>query len=180
MKTFFLLFLLAFAAGCTPVRVESTTQSPGVNFSAYKTYNFMDVTARNEAAFQGSGAGIEELKSAVARELERRGYQRAETPDLWVNIGVVTQEKVQTRETTIYEAPRYIGQRRYRWQSEEVPVGRYAEGTATVDVVDAARNEQIWQGVAASTLSKDPAKLAARIDEGITEMFEKYPVAPRQ
>lgn len=179
MKTFFLLLLLACTA-CSPVRVESTSQTPGVNFSAYKTYNFMDVTSRNEAAFQGPGTGIEELKSAVARELERRGYQRADSPDLLVNIGVVTQEKVQTRETTIYEAPRYIGQRRYRWQSEEVPVGRYAEGTATVDVVDATRNERIWQGVAASTLSKDPEKLASRINEGITEMFEKYPVAPKQ
>ncbi|WP_375434161.1 DUF4136 domain-containing protein [uncultured Hymenobacter sp.] len=179
MKTLFLLLSLAFAA-CSPVRVESTSQTSGVNFSAYKTYNFMDVTARNEAAFQGSGAGIEELKAAVAREMERRGYQRADLPDLLVNIGVVTQEKVQTRETTIYEAPRYIGQRRYRWQSEEVPVDRYAEGTATIDVVDATRNERIWQGVAASTLSKDPEKLASRINEGITEMFEKYPVAPKQ
>ncbi|HEX8426613.1 DUF4136 domain-containing protein [Hymenobacter sp.] len=179
MKTFLLLLLLAFTA-CSPVRVKSTTQTPGVNFTTYKTYNFMDVTARNEAAFQGPTTSIEALKSAVSRELERRGYQRSDSPDLLVNIGVVTQEKTQTRQTTIYDAPLYIGQRRYRWQSQEVPVGTYAEGTATVDVVDAARNERIWQGVAASTLSKDPEKLTSRINEGITEMFEKYPVTPRQ
>ncbi|HLK96493.1 MAG TPA: DUF4136 domain-containing protein, partial [Hymenobacter sp.] len=160
--------------------VESTTQAPGVDFGTYKTYNFLDVSARNEAAFQGPGTGIAELKRAVARELERRGYQQAPTPDLWVNIGVVTQDKVQTRETTIREAPRYLGQRRYHWQSQDVVVGTYEEGTATVDIVDAARNEQIWQGVAASTLTKNPTKLAARINEGITEMFEKYPIQPRQ
>ncbi|MBO0360111.1 DUF4136 domain-containing protein [Hymenobacter sp. BT186] len=179
MKTLLLVSLLAFAA-CSPVRVESTTQMPGVNFAAYKTYNFMDVTARNEDVFRGSSASVEQLKQAVARQLEQRGYQRADTPDLWVNIGVVTQQKVQTRETNIWDAPRYIGQRNYHWQSQEVPVGSYREGTATVDIVDAARNEQIWQGIAASALSKDPEKLAARIDEGIADMFKAYPVPPRQ
>ncbi|GAB2793123.1 hypothetical protein HNQ93_003703 [Hymenobacter luteus] len=182
MKTLLIAgLLLTAAAGCSPVRVESTAQTPGVDFSAYKTYNFMDVTARNEAAFAGGAVGIEELKRAVGRELERRGYQRADAPDVWVNIGVVTEEKVQTRETNIqFDGPRYIGQRRYRWEKQQVPVGTYREGTATVDIVDAARNTQIWQGVAASTLSKDPEKLAARIDEGIATMFEKYPVPPRQ
>ncbi|WP_026880512.1 DUF4136 domain-containing protein [Hymenobacter norwichensis] len=179
MKTLLLASLLAFVA-CSPVRVESTTQMPGVNFRAYKTYNFMDVTARNEDIFRGSSANVEQLKQAVARQLEQRGYQRADKPDLWVNIGVVTQNKVQTRETNIWDAPRYIGQRNYHWQSQEVPVGSYREGTATVDIVDAARNEQIWQGIAASALSKDPEKLAARIDEGIADMFKAYPVPPRQ
>ncbi|MCR5889193.1 DUF4136 domain-containing protein [Hymenobacter sp. J193] len=178
MKTFLWLWLIACVA-CSPVRVESTTQTPGVDFTAYRTYNFLDVEARNEAAFQGPGTGMTELKQAVARELERRGYQQAAAPDVWVNIGVVTQDKVQTRQTNFRDAPRYIGQRRYSWKSEEVVVDRYEEGTATVDVVDAARNERVWQGVAVSTLTDDPTKLAARIDEGITRMFAKYPVPPR-
>ncbi|GAB3238499.1 hypothetical protein GCM10027346_31200 [Hymenobacter seoulensis] len=179
MKTLFFVLALGVAtAACSPVRVESTTQTPGVNFTAYKTYNFMDVSARNEAFFAGGALGVNELKQAVAREMESRGYQRADSPDLWVNIGVVTEQKVQTRETNIREAPRYIGQRRYHWQSQQVPVGTYQEGTATVDIVDAARNERIWQGVAASTLSKDPEKLASRINEGIATLFEKYPVSP--
>lgn len=179
MKTLLIVLLLSVAA-CSPVRVESTSQTPGVDFTAYKTYNFMDVTARNEAAFAGgSGLSVDHLKQAVAREMERRGYQRADSPDLWVNIGVVSEQKVQTRETTIRDAPRYIGQRRYRWESQQVPVREYTEGTATVDVVDAARNERIWQGVAASAIGKDAGKLVERINEGITAMFAEYPVQPQ-
>ncbi|MCB2377530.1 DUF4136 domain-containing protein [Hymenobacter sp. BT635] len=178
MKTLFFLLLLTATAACSPVRVESTSQTPGVDFSAYKTYNFLDVTARNEDAFTAGGTGVEQLKQAVARELERRGYQRADAPDLWVNIGVVSRQKVQTRETNIQEAPIYIGQRRYKWQREQVPVRTYAEGTATVDIVDAARQERVWQGVAASALTDDPEKLAARINEGVATMFEQYPVRP--
>ncbi|PJJ61237.1 DUF4136 domain-containing protein [Hymenobacter chitinivorans] len=181
MKAFVIVSLLLLGvAACSPVRVESTSQTPSVDFTAYKTYNFLDVTARNEAAFAGgSGLGIDHLKQAVAREMERRGYQRADSPDLWVNIGVVSEQKTQTRETTIRDAPRYIGQRRYHWESEQVPVREYTEGTATVDVVDAARNERIWQGVAASAIGKDASKLVERINEGIAAMFAQYPVLPR-
>ncbi|SHL10911.1 DUF4136 domain-containing protein [Hymenobacter psychrotolerans] len=145
MKPFLILLPALSVAACSPVRVESTTQAPDVDFASYKTYNFLDVTARNEDAFRGSSANVDELKRAVAREMELRGYRRADTPELWVNIGVVTEEKVQTRETNIqWDGPRYIGQRNYHWQSQQVPTGTYREGTATVDVVDAARNQQIW------------------------------------
>lgn len=178
MKTFLLLLLLSLAA-CAPEQVKNITQQPDVDFTVYKTYNFMDVSARNEAAFEGPGTGIETLKQAVSREMSRRGYQQSDTPDLWVNIGVVTQDKKQTRQTTIREAPYYIGQRNYRWQSQDVVVGTYEEGTATVEVVDAARNELIWEGSVASILTPEPDKLTKRINDAIRTLFDKYPVPPQ-
>lgn len=175
MKLLFLMVLLALA-GCATEQVQYAHPQPNVDFRAYKTYNFMDVTARNDAAFQGPGTGIEALKMAIARELERRGYQQAANPDLLVNIGVVTQDKVQTRETTLRDAPRYIGQRNYHWQSEEVVVNRYEEGTATVELVDAARQQLVWQGAVKSILTPKADKLTKRIDEAIAALFAKYPV----
>jgi len=83
---------------------------------------------------------------------------------------------VQTRETTIREAPRYIGQRNYHWQSQEVVVGRYEEGTATVEIVDAAHREVVWQGAVKSILTSNPTKLTKRIDDAIAALFVKYPV----
>jgi hypothetical protein len=178
MKPLFLVFVLALA-GCATEQVQYARPQPNVDFRAYKTYNFMDVTARNEADFQGPGTGVEALKQAIARELGRRGYQQAANPDLLVNIGVVTQDQVQTRETTIREAPRYIGQRNYHWQSAEVVVNRYEEGTATVELVDAARQQLIWQGAVKGTLTPDPDKLTKRIDDAIAALFAKYPVPPQ-
>jgi hypothetical protein len=178
MKNLFLVLLLTLAA-CAAEQVQHVESQPNTDFRAYKTYNFMDVTARNEAAFQGPGTGIETLKQAIARELNRRGYQQAEQPDMWVNIGVVTRQRVQTRQTTIREAPRYIGQRRYHWQSQEVPVGKYEEGTATVELVDAARQELIWEGTVKSVLTPNEAKLTKRINGAIVALFAKYPVPPQ-
>jgi hypothetical protein len=179
MKTYFLL-LLVVLAGCASEQVQRTEQAANVDFRAYKTYGFLDVTARNEAAFQGPGTGIETLKQAIGHELQRRGYQPAASPDLLVNIGVVTQDKVQTRETTLRDAPIYLGQRNYHWQSQDVVVGRYEEGTATVELVDAARQELIWQGSVKSVLSPKADKLTKRIDEAVEALFEKFPVQPTQ
>jgi hypothetical protein len=179
MKRFLLLLLLGLSA-CASEQVQYTNAEPNVNFRAYKTFNFMDVTARNEAAFQGPGTGVETLKQAIIREMGRRGYQQSATPDLWVNIGVVTQDKVQTRETTLRDAPIYLGQRNYHWQSQDVVVGHYEEGTATVEVVDAARKELIWEGAVNSVLTADADKLTKRIDDAVTALFEKFLVPPTQ
>ncbi|HEX8504624.1 MAG TPA: hypothetical protein VF630_04585, partial [Hymenobacter sp.] len=61
MKPLFLVFVLALA-GCATEQVQYARPQPNVDFRAYKTYNFMDVTARNEADFQGPGTGVEALK----------------------------------------------------------------------------------------------------------------------
>lgn len=177
MKTYLFLLMLALT-GCAAEHVQHTEQAPNIDFRAYKTYNFLDVTARNEAAFQGPGTGIETLKQAIGREMQRRGYQPSAAPDLLVNIGVVTQDKVQTRETTLRDAPIYLGQRNYHWQSQNVVVGHYEEGTATVELVDAARQELIWQGSVKSILSPRADKLTKRIDEAVEALFEKFPVPP--
>ena len=183
LKATLLLASLSLVA-CSAEQAEhlvQTDQRSGTNFAVYKTYNFRDETARNDSAFQRSGTGIFDLKRAVANELESRGFRRAAQPDLLVNIGIVTQQKDQTRETNFRQdgAPYYIGQRNYHWRAQDVVVGQYQEGTATVDIVDAARKEQVWQGTTTSILSRNPTKSAKQIDEGVAAIFRKFPVQPR-
>jgi hypothetical protein len=178
----FLLALLLSSVACTTEQVAHTDQQPNVDFTAYKTYNFMEATARNDSTVLNSGTGIFELKRAVAHEMELRGYKQAAQPDLLVNIGIVTQQKAQTRQTNFQfdGAPQYIGQRNYHWQAQDVVVGQYQEGTATVDIVDAARKEQVWQGTTTSVLSHKADKSDRQVDEAVATIFKKYPVPPRQ
>lgn len=190
MKTDFSLptqVLLALALGlaaCSAEQAEQVTHTdrrPDTNFAAYKTYNFMDEEARNDSAFQRSGTGIFDLKRAVAVEMARRGFQQATQPDLWVNIGIVTQTRTQTRTANFQfdGAPQYIGQRHYHWDARDVPVGQYQEGTATIDIVDAAHKEQVWQGTTTSILSSSPTRSAKQIDKAVATVFKQFPVAPR-
>jgi len=188
MPTFFRFVqkpLLALVLGLTACsaneQLTQVDQKTGVNFAVYKTYNFMDEVARNDSAFQRSGFGIFDLKLAVTQELERRGYRKAAQPDLWVNIGMVSQQHTQTRPGDFRTdgAPRYIGQRNYHWDARDVPVGQYQEGTATIELVDAARKELVWQGTTTSVLSKSPTRSAKQIDKAVATVFEQFPVQPR-
>ena len=177
--------LLALALGLAACSSEQATtrvdSRPGVNLTRYRTYNFMDAVARNDSAFMNSGSNIFDLKRAVTRELEARGFRKADQPDLWVNIALVTQQRVQTREANYRTdgAPYYIGQRNYHWQATDIPVGTYQEGTATIDLVDAARKELVWQGTTTSILSRTPSRSAKQIDKGVEEVFARFPVPAR-
>ncbi len=187
MPRFFHAFktpLLALALGLAACSSEQATtrvdSRPGLNLSRYKTYNFMDAMARNDSAFINSGSNIFDLKRAVTHEMEARGFRLAAQPDLWVNIGLVTQQRTQTRTANYqFDGPYYIGQRNYHWQANEIPVGQYQEGTATIDLVDAARKELVWQGITSTILSRTPSRASKQIDKGVADVFARLPVPAR-
>lgn len=181
LKTPLLALALGLAACSTNERLTQVDQKTGVRFANYKTYNFMDEVARNDSAFQRSGTGIFDLKRAVTQQMESRGYRKAAQPDLWVNIGIVTQTRTQTRpgDFRTDALPQYIGQRNYHWDARDVPVGQYEEGTATIELVDATRKEQVWQATTTKVLSKSPTKVARQIDDAVATAFEKFPVQPK-
>lgn len=178
MRTALLLLLVVLTA-CSTAHVVGVDQATGVNFTAYHTYSFLDSTARNEQGYQVMSPQLNVLKAAVAEQLARRGYQPAATPsqaDLWVNIGRTVESKVQTRETYLRDAPVYTGQRRYSWQSQNVPVRQYEEGTTTIDIVDAARKQLIWQGAVASPVSNKHNEQNKTLAAAIATLFGRYPV----
>lgn len=167
------LVMLVWVAGCSSVEVVRTQVAEGFRLSGYETFDFFQLEASGDTAANfAENVGL--LKEAITRELESRGMERVSaSPDLLVNIGIVVEEKVQTRETTIREAPIYIGQRRYHWETEEVEVGRYREGTVTLDLVDRRENKLVWEGVVEGVIPKKEEQLRGRIDEGVEALFEE-------
>jgi len=181
LKTPLFAVVLSLAACSANEQLTQVDQKSGVNFANYKTYNFMDEVARNDSAFQRSSTGIFDLKYAVTQEMERRGYHKAAQPDLWVNIGLVSQTRTQTRpgDFRTDALPRYIGQRNYHWDDRDVPVGQYEEGTATIELVDATRKELVWQGVTSSVLPRVRTKATKQINKAVETVFEQFPVQPK-
>ena len=54
---------------------------------------------------------------------------------------------------------------------------RYKQGTANIDVVDAAKKQLVWEGVAEGKITDEMMKNPqATIDGVITDMFAEYPV----
>ena len=173
LLSFLLLTFLINA--CTPVRVVSTDEKEGVDFASYNTFNFLDISLKNDSLQQDSLPEIKMLKDAIIFQMEELGYTLSDDPDLWVNIGIVVKEKVQIRQTTIRDAPIYIGQRRYHWESEEIVVDEYEEGMVTVDIIDVAQNERIWEGVAVGMVTENDQKMKKRINDAMELLFNRFP-----
>jgi hypothetical protein len=143
------------------VKMTRYLQEPGVKIADYKTYNFHDVKAQGTIPAEYKHR-IDLIQQEFAKYMESLGLTRnTENPDLLINIGLVVEEKIQTRETDFRtDRPLYTGQRNYSWQSETVEVGRYHEGTVTMDWVDRAKDKRMWEFVLTSIMvKKDEASL---------------------
>lgn len=177
--TFYLFIILL--AGCSSAKVLNSEKAEGVDLRVYKTFDFYKVEASGDTSSPEFTENIEKLEDAIALKMQNLGYLLSKTnPDLLINIGVVVNEKVQTRQTDFRtDAPRYIGQRRYSWKTEEVEVGRYRQGTVTVDLVDRLQNKLVWKGTVQDIIPQKESKLETTIKRGINKLFADYPVAAK-
>lgn len=166
--------------GCSPYRLVRNQSDKAATWSAYRTFAFVDTNRIDPTPRDAYQVAVAQVKQAVAAEMVKRGYQQTgdnrttARPDLLVNLGAVIKEKTQTRPTTINEAPLYIGQRRYSWRSQEVPVGTYNEGTVSLHVVDAQRNALVWD-VAVSSVLNRRSVTPEQVGEAVAKVFEKFP-----
>jgi hypothetical protein len=165
-------------AGCASGPSIFVNSDPGANFAAYRTYNFETPLGTDRSGY--SSLLSQYLRTATARELEARGYTRSDTPDLLINFNVKTKDKIQT--TTTPSGPSYGGYYGYRsgyygvWNGYDTQVTQYTEGTLTVDVIDAARKQLVWDGTAVGRVREEARKNPQpAIDKVITEIFAEYP-----
>ena len=179
MKYLFISLLGTFLFSCSGPRLLDVATAPDANFSNYKTFAFYEVTAYGDTISDRFNERIAYLKKEIAQEMEQRRFTQVDkNPDLFVNIGVAVKLEVQTRETTWPQdgMMRYMGQRNYKWKSEEIEVGRYRRGAITLHVVDAAKNHMLWTATLKGSLPDDSTKLKSFADKGIQTLFTKFPV----
>jgi hypothetical protein len=170
------LLLLAACQSAPHVRTRS---APGVDLGAYRTYAFVASPSTDRHGYKT--LTTRQLETSVAREMEARGYVRADAADLVVNFNVATREKLESWPGPGLGAGFGGWRHGYGWGigvgTEEIRT--VTEGTLTIDVVDRARKELIWSGSAigeltAKTLDNpDPA-----LDRSVALIFAKYPRAP--
>jgi hypothetical protein len=160
-------------ASCSSVKMLDNEKAEGANLSAYKSFDFYSVEASGDTVTQRFKDNITKLEDAITLELQKHGYLLSKTnPDLLVNIGVVVDEQIQTRQTDYAtDAPTYIGQRHYSWKSEEVETGVFKEGTVTVDLVDRQQNKMVWTGTIQGVIPKKEANLQKNLSKGVAKLF---------
>jgi hypothetical protein len=165
-------------AACASRPSIRTDGDPTTNLSSYKTFGFFDRLSTDQSAY--TTILTSRLKESTRRELESRGYQYAQTsPQLVVNFYVNVQNRTGVQSTPTaggyygYRAGMYHGWAGYPQGVETV---HYKEGTLGIDLVDASKQQLVWQGIAEGKIKKaaleDPA---AAIDRVVQEIFAKFP-----
>jgi hypothetical protein len=170
-KLLFPIFILLIAASCASIKVTSDFDK-SAQFSGYKTYAFTPEVLN---------LNIEELNrkrliTAVENELSLKGFTKSEKPDVLIDIKI-TGEKKQTATATNMGGYGYGY--RYGWGGGTTTINydSYVEGTVFVNMIDAAKNEVVWQGRGVGTVDPEASaeKREKNINYGIKQIFTTYP-----
>jgi hypothetical protein len=177
LKRLSLIGVLVLAAGCASGPSILVDRDPTADLQAYRTFGFYDRQDTDRSRY--STIVTQHLKQATRTELERLGYVYDESaPELRVNFILEVEQRQELR--TSPGSLGFVGPRGYgAWGGYDLTTVSYKAGTLRVELVDAARNALVWQGVAEGTL--DGAALenpGATVGRTIAGMFSNFPGAP--
>jgi hypothetical protein len=166
-------------SGCASGPSVRADSDPSANLSSYKTFAFLDKLTTDKSTY--GTLLTSRLKASTQRELERRGLTQTTTnPQLLVNFNVNVENRADVESTPTMGFYGYRAGMYGTWAGypQDVHTTHYQEGTLAIDLVDAAKQQLVWQGVAEGRINKsvieDPA---AAIDQAVDDIFTKYPVA---
>jgi len=159
---------LMVGIAASSVRAQKITVEfdQAVDFAKYKTFTFRDGQINAKAPALNNELTKKNLQTEIENDLAARGLTevaggRADL-NLFFQFGAA--RKV---ETETFPA----GWRGLRTRVARVP---YDEGTLVIDLRDPSTRSLVWRGVATDT-EKDPAKVAAKLNDMAKKAIAKYP-----
>jgi hypothetical protein len=166
--------------GCTTGPKIFGNANPNVDFAQYQTYNYQPVLDTDKEPGVRSIISTY-LVNATDREMQSRGYKKADNPDLEIQFSIYTKEKISSRSSPGMSTGGYYGYRgRGGYGSSmtysETQITQYTEGTLNIDLIDNAKDQLAWEGVAVGKV-RDEARenLEAAANSVVTDIFQKFP-----
>jgi hypothetical protein len=174
--------LLTVLAACESGPTIRADADPSANLASYKTFGFFDRVSTDKSAY--TTIVSTRLKEATRREMEKRGYTYAESnPQLLTNFNINISDKTDVRSTPSASAGFY-GYRAGMYGAwagypQDVQTVHYQEGTLSIDLVDAQKQQLVWQGVAQGRVNKEAIQNPGpAIDKVVGDIFAKFPGSP--
>ncbi len=173
--------LLIVLAGCATSPVQYANFDRSADFSAYQTFSFYPEPGTDKRGY--STLVTKYFQKAIRREMEALGYRFSnDNPDLLVNFAMSIKDKseVQSSGPTIgYYSYRHGLYSVWPMYDRDVRTVNYKQGTANIDVIDAAREQLIWEAVAEGRLTTKAMDNAEEtISTVVAQMFDRYPGNP--
>lgn len=176
------LLVLASLTGCSSSGTLRSDYDHSADFGAYKTWNFFEDAGPDYVGYES--LFTQYMLEAITLEMDKRGYVKSDNPDLLVNFNAYVQDK--TKVTTTSAPPPMGGYYGYRggyygaWggygYGTETHVSQYREGTFNIDIVDAKKEQLVWEAVGVGRITdKKRNNLQQTVMEGVPRFFELYP-----
>lgn len=165
-----------FAACSTGYKQLKTSKEAGFSVRDYQTFDLQYTFPEGADTLAPLFAESKALATkTIANHMKDKELEKSDNPELMVNLSVKVQEKSQTRQTDFRTdgLPRYMGQRRYSWKSEEIEIGRYREGTLILDVIDTKNDRLVWRSGIKGILPENTVKAEADLTAAINDLMGK-------
>ncbi len=174
------LCLAIAATGCASNNIRSDYDR-ATDWSQYETYNFFSDAGPDGTQYRSFFTTY--MIDAITQEMESRGYTKSDDPDLLVNFNASLEDRTQVTTSPGPSVGMYYGYRRgyySPWASygfaAETTVSQYTEGTFNIDIVDARRQQLVWEAVGVGRVSqRDLEEMEQRVREGVPLYFENFP-----
>ena len=168
MRTIILTVLsfTLFLSGCASGPDIFIDYSTSTDFSHYKTYRWYDdVMSSKEADYRQYNSQDKRVRKYFNKELERLGYRAVNSgePDFLINYHISKQENLQIDQFSQYSSKGVHGSVAAGTYGQSVSIGYssgskprvYKDGTVVIDIINTAKSEVAWRGIAEGRLPKD-------------------------
>ena len=181
VRTAAALSLLLLLAACSSGPRIVTNAAPGFDLVGYQTFSYLQPLSTDNGNVRTIISN--ELIESTTGQLENAGLRYVERGgDLLVNFVVSTRETLQTRSTPSTGMSVHHGMGRYgTWggysmSMSTTEVVQRTEGTVAIDIIDAQRNQLVWEGAATGRVTdKARQNRAAAIDAAVAEILAQFP-----
>lgn len=174
MKAIKLLpLLLLFTLGsCSSIRVNSDFDK-NVDFSQYKTYAFHK---NGIDKVEISQLDKKRILRAIDAELSNKGMTKSDNPDVLINIFTKEREKVSVNQFNAGWGYGWgWGWNPYMWGGQQNIATSSTEGTLFIDLIDAKKQELIWQGEGVGYITQNRTDKEKRINEFVAKILAQFP-----
>ena len=171
----------ALLTGCSTLSV-SYDYNQEIDFTTYKTYNWMPFPEGIEAKSLNHGRFITAVENNLAA---KNIIKNTSAPDFLIAPHFAKEKRINITDWGYSYAPNVIYTRRgYRYYDAYgyYPVGgisvyEYEQGTLILDFIDANNKQLIWRATARSIISpaSTPQKQTEKINNAVNEILQSFP-----
>ena len=170
------MIVLTVLAGCSSGPTIITNSDPTTNFASLRTFDFMQPLSTDSGNVQSLLST--HLMAATTNELEKLGWRRdSSNPDVLINFMLETQQQIRTRNTSA-SVGMHRGGRYGMWGGtvSTPTIEQTTQGALSIDMVDPARNQLIWEGVATNRVTDNIRQNQEEaVHSFVADIFAQFP-----